>query len=379
MTLERDTSLSDDPFDMETSEALALEGPFLLAKEAGAPLSSRLAGAEVDFSFLDGAVDAYAPRSPGRHGSLFLEKRTWSSLAIVLLLHATFACIFPVFGKPSAQSPKTIEAQLVLLPGGSGLAAGQPAGGETRSAKGAKSVFPARHAAVSHPPARVDPQRPKSIFPARPVPAPPPPARIERKPLKPVHIARVHKMLSAVRKIHARARKRPVRVAGVSHHPVHHKEVMTPQPIKNSQTKPGEIKSQNPVQKTAATAPGTGRQEAGAIASGGPGKIAGPGGPGSSDVAFGSADGPRFLHKVAPVYPALARKLQMQGTVLLRVTIDARGRAVRVVVLRKAGFGMDKAAVKAVEESTFAPARRRDGLPFTCKALLPIKFVLDAW
>jgi protein TonB len=44
-------------------------------------------------------------------------------------------------------------------------------------------------------------------------------------------------------------------------------------------------------------------------------------------------------------------------------------------VLGKAGFGFDEEAVKAIKDSTFVPARK-EGRPLTCKALLPIRFVL---
>jgi protein TonB len=91
--------------------------------------------------------------------------------------------------------------------------------------------------------------------------------------------------------------------------------------------------------------------------------------------AFGSPDGPSFLHRVVPSYPALAKRLEKQGTVLLRVTIDDRGRPVEVEILQKAGFGLDEEAIRAVKESTFVPAKM-DGKPLTCKALLPIRFVL---
>jgi protein TonB len=95
------------------------------------------------------------------------------------------------------------------------------------------------------------------------------------------------------------------------------------------------------------------------------------------EVGFGAPGGPRFLHKVVPLYPDFARKQEMQGTVLLRVAIDEHGRVVNVEVLKKAGFGFDEAAVKAVRESTFVPAQR-DGRSCSCKALLPIRFELKS-
>ncbi len=101
----------------------------------------------------------------------------------------------------------------------------------------------------------------------------------------------------------------------------------------------------------------------------------GGGGDGSLERTFGSADGPSFLHKVVPSYPALAKRLEKEGTVVLRVTIDDQGRPLEIVVLQKAGFGFDEEAVKAVKDSRFVPAKR-DGKPLACRALLPIRFVL---
>ena len=57
------------------------------------------------------------------------------------------------------------------------------------------------------------------------------------------------------------------------------------------------------------------------------------------------------------------------------MTIDERGRPVEIEVLRKAGFGFDEEAVKAVQGSTFVPAKK-EGKALACKALLPIRFVL---
>jgi protein TonB len=68
--------------------------------------------------------------------------------------------------------------------------------------------------------------------------------------------------------------------------------------------------------------------------------------------------------------------MEREGSVLLRVTIDELGRPVDVEVMHKAGFGFDEEAVKAVKNSTFVPAKR-EGRPLTCKALLPIRFVLN--
>lgn len=97
------------------------------------------------------------------------------------------------------------------------------------------------------------------------------------------------------------------------------------------------------------------------------------GGPIAAEL--GAANGPRFIHRVMPDYPRLARRLGKQGTVLLRVTIDQRGRPIQVQVVKGAGYGFDDQARRAVQNSLFAPAREA-GRAVCCKVLLPVRFVL---
>jgi protein TonB len=93
------------------------------------------------------------------------------------------------------------------------------------------------------------------------------------------------------------------------------------------------------------------------------------------EAPFGSGDGPRFIDKVLPRYPRLARDLGIEGNVLLSLTIDERGRLMELQVIKKAGSGFDEEAVRAVKESTFSPAKR-DGKPVACRASLLVRFVL---
>lgn len=341
-TAELETSFSDDPFDMEMSGFVTADGHIFLAREAWTPMNSKIAGAEEHFSFLSGAIEEDAPGSL-IHRAVFMERRTLSSLAVVVLLHATLACLFSLFARPAAETPRIIDAQLVLLPGGSE----QPGGGA----------------------AKAGPEAGKVAKPAPPVAAPPPPAPVKPDPIKPHEPLKVAETFHPVQKIHKPVRKRPKKIVRVIDRQPERQEVQR----ESSST----VQSQNPGRSAAATGTGTGGGIGSGFGHAGSGNARGPGGSGPSDVAFGSANGPRFLHQVAPVYPPLARRLQMQGTVLLRVTIDTGGRPVKVEVLKKAGFGMDDAAVKAVQESTFVPARTGDGQPLTCRALLPIRFVLE--
>lgn len=97
---------------------------------------------------------------------------------------------------------------------------------------------------------------------------------------------------------------------------------------------------------------------------------------GVANARLGAADGPSFLRKVLPKYPSWAREQGKEGTVVLRVTIDARGLPVCVELMKKAGYGLDDEAVRAIQNSTFVPARI-EGKLVVCKVLVPVRFQLD--
>lgn len=99
------------------------------------------------------------------------------------------------------------------------------------------------------------------------------------------------------------------------------------------------------------------------------------GGHGPYSAAFGSKEGPRFVIKVLPRYPRIARELGQEGVVELLVTIDEHGRLVNVEIHKRAGSGFDEETLQAVKKSTFSPAKR-NGKPVLCKAHLPIRLVL---
>lgn len=90
---------------------------------------------------------------------------------------------------------------------------------------------------------------------------------------------------------------------------------------------------------------------------------------------FGASQGPRFLKRVIPSYPRVARRLGREGTVVLKLYIDREGRLKKVEVLRDDGPAFAKAAVKAVRQSSFVPAMK-DGVPVDSEAVLTVKFRL---
>lgn len=93
------------------------------------------------------------------------------------------------------------------------------------------------------------------------------------------------------------------------------------------------------------------------------------------DTEFGSVNGPRFIQRENPAYPQIARRLGKEGRVVLRLTINEHGEVVNIEVIESAPYGFTESAVTAVKKSRFAPAMK-DGRPVTCRAILPIRFVL---
>jgi TonB family protein len=90
-------------------------------------------------------------------------------------------------------------------------------------------------------------------------------------------------------------------------------------------------------------------------------------------VYFGSSAGPHFLKREIPEYPFMAKRMNKEGKVLLKLTIDEKGRLLNVEVVEAAEFGFTEAALEAVRKSTYRPAVRNGKAVFS-KALLPVRF-----
>ncbi len=66
-----------------------------------------------------------------------------------------------------------------------------------------------------------------------------------------------------------------------------------------------------------------------------------------------------YLNNPPPTYPPIAVRLRQQGIVVLRVHVRADGRPEQVQVFTSSGFDtLDQAAIKAVNQWTFMPAKR---------------------
>ena len=70
---------------------------------------------------------------------------------------------------------------------------------------------------------------------------------------------------------------------------------------------------------------------------------------------FGAA----YLNNPRPAYPPMARKMGMEGTVMLKVLVSREGHVLQLEVARSSGYDMlDKAAGEAVKNWRFVPAKR---------------------
>jgi protein TonB len=83
---------------------------------------------------------------------------------------------------------------------------------------------------------------------------------------------------------------------------------------------------------------------------------------------------PNYLHRPNPVYPALSKRLREEGTVLLRVNLDAQGIVLDIHIEKSSRFQrLDQAALEAVKQWRFVPAKRGQ-VAMPSSALVPIEF-----
>ena len=78
-----------------------------------------------------------------------------------------------------------------------------------------------------------------------------------------------------------------------------------------------------------------------------------------------------------PVYPPEALRDRIEGSVGLEITLDETGAVVDARVTEPAGHGFDEAAVAAVRQWTFEPARK-NGAPARATVHLALPFQLPA-
>ncbi len=93
-------------------------------------------------------------------------------------------------------------------------------------------------------------------------------------------------------------------------------------------------------------------------------------------VVLPSSDA-EYLHNPPPAYPRMSRRMGEQGAVVLRVFINAEGRAEQADVRSSSGHPrLDEAALETIKRWRYVPGQRAgqaEGMWFN----VPIRFVLD--
>jgi protein TonB len=75
-------------------------------------------------------------------------------------------------------------------------------------------------------------------------------------------------------------------------------------------------------------------------------------------------------------YPPEAKKARVQGRVLMKLIVDADGRVRRATLLSGPGYGLNEAAVEAMKNLRFRPARVQDK-PVAVEIQYAYNFVLE--
>jgi TonB family protein len=70
---------------------------------------------------------------------------------------------------------------------------------------------------------------------------------------------------------------------------------------------------------------------------------------------------PKVEHRVDAKYSEFAVRDKVQGTLQLRVVVDAAGVPQRIIVSQPLGYGLDASAVEAMTKWRFAPGMRDGG------------------
>ncbi len=84
-------------------------------------------------------------------------------------------------------------------------------------------------------------------------------------------------------------------------------------------------------------------------------------------------EAPRVIHRVEPRYTETARKICVEGVVVLSLLIDTDGRVADITVLRGLPFGLTENAVSAARQWQFEPCTF-NGNPVNVRYTLTVRF-----
>ena len=74
---------------------------------------------------------------------------------------------------------------------------------------------------------------------------------------------------------------------------------------------------------------------------------------------FAVSEKPELIKHVKPIYPELAQRANIEGTVTLKLLINTKGNVEKTEILKSIPM-LDEAAVKAAMQCKFKPAKQRD-------------------
>lgn len=84
---------------------------------------------------------------------------------------------------------------------------------------------------------------------------------------------------------------------------------------------------------------------------------------------------PVVIESAKPKYPELARKAEVEGTVIVMVTIDESGRVMNAWIAESSAAVLNDAAVEAAYKFRFTPAKQRE-VPVKATISIPFRFSL---
>ena len=127
------------------------------------------------------------------------------------------------------------------------------------------------------------------------------------------------------------------------------------------------------VQKVENPAPAKGGSESG---SGVKSSVPGPSLQGAGETVTSPKFGVAYLNNPKPGYPAFARRMGIEGEVMIKVLVSSQGTALKIEVAHSSGYEiLDKAAAEAVKNWRFVPAKHGDS-PVEEWVQVPVAFRL---
>lgn len=96
---------------------------------------------------------------------------------------------------------------------------------------------------------------------------------------------------------------------------------------------------------------------------------------GGDEGFVASSENPKIIHWQKPEYPEIARKAQMEGTVLVKVLVGPDGSVKDAQILQGVNPMLNKAAIAAARKCKFIPGKQRN-IPVKAWMALPFNFSL---